>query len=408
MIGSAVERAVRTRLGIDPAAVGDSTVARAVAARMRATGATTPEGYLVRLQLADELTALGEELLVPETWFFRGGRRLFDQLGDFLSRRASSNPARPARALCVPCSTGEEPYSLAIACHDRGLTAERVRIDGVDMSPAHLARAATAVYTASAVREPGCDPRSAHFRATGGRWELLPHLRQAVHFQRANFTDPAALAGVPPYDLILCRNLFIYLTPDGRKRATAHLDRLLAVDGWLCLSPAEADRLPRGRFTPVGLPEWCIFRRADAAAPPSPKAPEPPAGVAHPPPVPHPPCPQEPPALPEATRDSPATLQTARTLADSGRLADARRVCERVIAADPVSADGHALLGVILMAEGKAAEAADLFRKTLYLAPDHPDALAHMLVLAERRQDAAQVIALRRRLARRTAGETTT
>ncbi|MEO2090274.1 MAG: CheR family methyltransferase, partial [Gemmataceae bacterium] len=169
---SPVEQVIRDRLGIDPAAVGESAVAAALAARMRATGAATPDTYFPRLADTAELDALADELVVPETWFFRGGRRMFDAIAGHLARRSARAPDRVARALSVPCSTGEEPFSLAIALSETGLASDRFRIDAVDISAAHLARATAALYSASAFREPGPDPRPVHFRLTAGRWEL--------------------------------------------------------------------------------------------------------------------------------------------------------------------------------------------------------------------------------------------
>ena len=404
-----VEQVIRDRLGLDPAAVGEPAVAAAVAARLRATGVTSPDDYIPRLADPAEVSALADELVVPETWFFRGGRRLFDALAGHLARRSARAPDRVVRALSVPCSTGEEPFSLAVALHETGLTSDRFRIDAVDVSAAHLARATAALYSASAFREPGPDPRPVHFRETGGRWELLPHLRRAVRFHQANLTNPDFLAGEPPYDLVLCRNLFIYLTLDGRERATAHLERRLAADGWLCLSPAEAVRLPPGRFVTVGPSEWCVYRRADvSSAPPRPPAARPAAGARRLPAVPATKPEGRPLNRTTAADPLPATLTAARELADAGRLAEAERACEGALTAHPDSADGYALLGVILQAEGKTDAAAAAFRKGLYLDPEHPEALAHLLVHAEQRQDAAQAAALRRRLTRRAARETPT
>jgi chemotaxis protein methyltransferase WspC len=95
-------------------------------------------------------------------------------------------------------------------------------------------------------------------------------------------------------------------------------------------------------------------------------------------------------------------FDAARRLADAGNLVEARKACEKACADHPGSADGYALLGAILQAEGNATAAGNAFRKALYLVPDHPDALAHLIVLAERRGDTDQAAALRRRLARLT------
>jgi chemotaxis protein methyltransferase WspC len=409
MTPTAVETAVRERLGLEPAALGPSGLTRAVETRVRATRSPSVEAYLPLLLASAEANALAGELAIPETWFFRGGRRLFDGLADFLLRRSARTPGKPARALSIPCSTGEEPYSLAIALYERLAPPDAVRIDAVDVSAPHLERGTAGLYPDASFRESGINPRPTHFAPAADRWQLLPHLRQAVQFRQANVTDTSFLPGEPPYDLIICRNLFIYLTADGRKRAMAHLDRLLAPDGRLCLSAAEADRLPAGKFAHDGPNEFCVFVRASAATTSGVFPATQPAsggsgvksGVFARPPIPlPPPTPVVPPPsvpLPAAPSSS---FELARVLADAGKLPESRAACEQACAANPGSADGYPLLGAILLAEGNAVAAGNAFRKALYLAPDHPDALAHLLVLADRRGDADQADALRRRLAR--------
>ncbi len=404
MTPTALETAVRERLGVEPESLGPTGLARAVEARVRATRSPSVEAYLPLLLAATEANALAGELAVPETWFFRGGRRLFDGLTDFLLRRSARTPGKPPRALSIPCSTGEEPYSLAIALHERLAPPHAVHIDAIDVSAPHLDRGTAGLYPEASFRESGFDPRPTHFARAADRWQLLPHLRQMVHFRQANVADPSFLLGEAAYDLIICRNLFIYLTADGRKRAMVHLDRLLAPDGRLCLTAAEADRLPAGKFAPDGPNEFCVFVRASAGntsgiflTTATPTA-SPVGGsgaksgvfnrVTLPPP----------PAVPLPA--VPLPFDAARRLADAGNLIEARMACEQACSDNPGSADGYALLGAILMAEGNAVAAGNAFRKSLYLAPDHPDALSHLVVLAERRGDADQADALRRRLAR--------
>ncbi len=396
----AIDTVVRERLGLDPSTLGVNVLDRAAAARMHARGLTDPAVYAAQLVAdAAEREALAADLAVPETWFFRGGRALFDRLAGFVAGRATG---APARVLSIPCSTGEEPFSLAIALHERSLAATDFVIDAVDLSERALARATAARYGAFAFREAGADVRPAYFRPVEDQWELLPHLRAAVRFRAGNLTDPLFLAGERAYDLILCRNLFIYLTPDARIRALANFDRLLAPDGRLCVTHGEADRLPPNRFQPDGPTETGIYRRtgADAAIPKrtAPHGTPAPETVARPAPPPAP----TPVAAPKTD-----TLAAARALADAGRLDDARAMCERLLRARSTDADALALLGVVHLAAGRADEAFDTFRKVLYLVPDHAEALTHMLSLYERRGDAAGAAALRRRLARTTRPEGT-
>jgi chemotaxis protein methyltransferase WspC len=200
--------------------------------------------------------------------------------------------------------------------------------------------------------------------------------------------------------LILCRNLFIYLTPDGRRRAMAALDRLLASDGWLCLTPGEADRLPPGSFAPVAPTEFGIYRRASARSAlfavveVQRPAPSQPSVIAEPLPDVQPPVPTLAPVPPQPS------LELARALADAGRLAAARELCESLLRDGAGTPEAHTLLGVVHQAEGHPDAAVEAFRKALYLAPGHREALSHMIVLCDRKGDAAQAAAFRQRLAR--------
>jgi chemotaxis protein methyltransferase WspC len=421
---AAVEALVRERIGLDPASLGAATLPRVVAGRLRVRGLASADGY-ARLLTSDstEWGALVAELVVPETWFFRGGRAYFVHLARWARERPRG---RPVRVLSVPCSTGEEPYSLAVALDEAGVPPTAFRIDGVDLSTDHLKRAATGRYTDFAFREAGPDPRPRYFQeVSGGKWELLPRVREAVRFRPGNLVEDGFLAGEAPYDLILCRNLFIYLTDPARARALANLDRLLAADGRLCLTPAEADRLPADRFVADGPAALAVFRRAGVAHDlkrtpvgrveealrrgPTPTANDPTGASRHraAPAVGVGPRRLDPTyegASPTASAQSPSPsphdpVQAVRELADAGHLTDARTACERALAGTP-TASLFSLLGVIHLAAGRPGDAAAAFRKALYLDPDHPEALTHMIVVCEQRGDPGQAAGLRRRLAR--------
>ena len=91
MNARAVETVVRERLGLDPAALGPHILERAVEARIRARGLIDPALYTARLMTdVAERNALAAELAVSETWFFRGGRALFERLGDRASHAAAA------------------------------------------------------------------------------------------------------------------------------------------------------------------------------------------------------------------------------------------------------------------------------------------------------------------------------
>jgi chemotaxis protein methyltransferase WspC len=430
MNASGVETVIRERLGLDTAALGPSVLPRTIENRMKAKEETVLESYLRSLTTdPHEIEALAEELVVSESWFFRGGLPLYQALAEFVADRTGSRPVgSPVRLLSLPCSTGEEPLSLAISIHKLGVPTTMYEIDAVDLSSAHVEAAKAGVYSAFAFREPGVDIRPTYFTKINASWIPLPKIRQVVNYRTGNIVDPLFMRNALPYDLILCRNLFIYLTPDGRKKAIAALDRLLAPNGSLCVTAAEADRLPAGHFASVGPIEFGFYRRIETVnsfnsanklktviAPPS-------TAIANP--VPR----QQHTTFSSASamtsdRDrnelrekkslktsdvvnpNSNTLERARDLADAGRLSEARDACEEIIRTQSDLPDAYSLLGVIHQAEGRVSEAAKAFRKALYLSPDHLESLTHMIVLCNARGDTAQAAVLQKRAMRLAAGD---
>ena len=123
---------------------------------------------------ADEVQALVEEVVVPESWFFRDDRP-FEVLADFARAGWLVDPARPPlSALSLPCAGGEEPYSIAMTLLEAGLPAGRFRVDAVDVSARSLARAIAGVYGPNSFRGAGRRLRPAYFREQNGAFTLDP------------------------------------------------------------------------------------------------------------------------------------------------------------------------------------------------------------------------------------------
>src|SRR5262249_25110124 len=152
--------------------------------------------------------ALLDDLTVPETWFFRGGE-LFAHLAQQVATESRVRPAdQPYRVLSVPCSTGEEPYSLVIALVERGNASGAWTIDGVDLQASYLERAKQGKFGDFAFRQTPPDLKERYFRPAEDGWVLSPSIRSMVRFRQDNLLAPLFLAGEEQFDLILCRNLF--------------------------------------------------------------------------------------------------------------------------------------------------------------------------------------------------------
>jgi chemotaxis protein methyltransferase WspC len=408
-----IDALLEEAMGLDSTSIGSSSIERAVHARMAQLGAATLRDYWQRLvSSADELQELIELVVVPETWFFRD-REAFAELarGATTQRRAPSST--PLRLLSLPCSTGEEPYSMAMALQDAGLPPESFRIDAVDISARALAHAARGVYGKNSFRGDDLAFRARHFDETAHGYCLRDPIRRSVRFLQGNVHAADFLSGVEPYDTIFCRNLLIYFDRPTQQRAIAVLDRMLSTTGVLFVGPAETSLFLDQNFVPLRVPLAFALRRAGktpleqapgtqarqsavVAAKAAPvrgarqtARPSQSARVAARPPT--PPTPPAPPVKP---------LDRASDLADQGRFAEALTLCEAELRNHGPSAQVFYLLGLIYSADGLLAAADRSYRKALYLDKDHHDAMLHLAALLEQQGETREPKMLRQRARR--------
>lgn len=416
-----VEALLRDSMGLSPASIGSPAIARAVQQRMHERGIATVEDYLPRLQGSrTELAALIELVVVPETWFFRD-RAPFEALAHYARRHWLTAPAAtPVRILSVPCSTGEEPYTIVMALLDAGLPPARFRVDAVDISEVNLERARTARYGEHSFRGDDIGFRKRYFMPDGDRYRLRPDVTERVRFLHGNLLAPGFLSGEAPYDALFCRNLLIYFDRETQARALRVIERLLARPGLLFLGHAESGVMVGRDFTTLDQP--CSFAfvhggRGIAAttAPPPPfavsarrRAAVRPATRSTPRATPHtaPRSAGRPHALPESRPKVPAiperdpALAAATQLANEGHLAEAAALCERHLREQGPDAQAFHLLGLLREAVGEPDEAEACLRKAIYLDPSHYEALTHLATLLEGKGDHANAELMRQRARR--------
>jgi chemotaxis protein methyltransferase WspC len=126
---------LRAKIGLEPGSVGAAWLASRVRARMEVTKVDSVARYSELASTSpDELAELAEEVVIPETWFFRDETpfQLFARY--VVSEWLPLHGGRPLRVLSVPCASGEEPYSIAIVLLDAGLRPDQLRIDAESSS----------------------------------------------------------------------------------------------------------------------------------------------------------------------------------------------------------------------------------------------------------------------------------
>jgi len=402
---------LKETIGLDVTSVGPAIIERAVRQRSIVAQAVSADEYWrTLLGSRDEQQALIEAVIVPETWFFRYPES-FVTLAKLASKRlAEINNLRALRILSLPCSTGEEPYSIAMALLDAGLKPHQFKVDGLDVSPLSVEKARRALYGKNSFRGDDIAFRDRHFIAEGESYRLDQRVLEQVRLQVGNLLDPALLAGEPPFDFVFCRNLLIYFDQPTQKQVFEVLKCLTHVDGVLFIGPAEGSLLGRLGMRSIGIPQSFAFSRQGTADPdPLPvfvPAPLPvPQPLRNPPPAPvrsRPFAQVAPPRLAPANSgsDTAALLANIAVLADEGKSAEARAACESYLRSHEPVAQVFYWLGLLSDVAGNTLEAQGFYRKALYLEPQHPEALMHLAGLLQAQGDAMGARRLQERAAR--------
>ncbi len=403
MVLSAIATLVSETISLDPEIIGSIRMARAVETRRVDCKLPDIKSYWIRLQTsAEELEELIELLIVPETWFFRDGKP-FDYLTTYVtSERLRSPSLKPLQLLSIPCSTGEEPYSMAIALLEAGLYSKQFAIDALDISHRSIAKAKRGVYTKNSFRGDPWTNIQRYFQETPGGYELSQSVRTLVNFQQGNVLT--FLEGQSKrYDIIFCRNLLIYLKSEACEQILEAIDRLLIPGGLLFLGSSETGKMVAPNYEYIRQPFTFAYRKQDLAqtlpdlpisrglvSKPSPRA-------------------QTLPNLPTSrglvSKPSPvetylADLPTARKLADEGNLASATTLCQNYLKKHPTSGEAYLLLGELYQADQKKDQAEQCFQRAIYLDPHSEVGLVHLALLKESQGDTVKAKQIQERIKR--------
>jgi chemotaxis protein methyltransferase WspC len=419
---ASLTRLLSERLGLSPELLGFVAVERALDVVLGGSGSQPRADRIAHLLQGkgEEWQMLVDEITVPETWFFRD-REPFQLLASYIREKwRPTNPTGPFQVICIPCASGEEPYSVAIALLDAGLQANRIRIDAGDVSERALARARRGVYGKSSFREKRDQSAEQYFLRCPEGWRIREEVAALVRFEKANLLDLSLYRQRAPYNAVFCRNALIYLEDRVRREVIASLRDLLHADGLLFTGHSELMPFLAAGFQQVDHPQSFACRKGDHA----PRT-EGSAGVV-------PPCgsgatpPENEGLLPggessfrrsriatvaaatspqgkQPRRIAPANarrplsvdqaaapppgIEEAGQLADRGELGAATAICERLLAEGTRDPDVYSLLGVLSESGEKLEAAEDLFRKALFLDPNHYPSLLHMSLLCERHGD---------------------
>jgi chemotaxis protein methyltransferase CheR len=182
------------------------------------------------------LDSLIDSLLVHETYFFRDPLPLEVVADDVaLAVRTGRRP----RIWCAACSTGEEPLTLAMMLHQRGVL-DDVSLLATDYSQRALERAQRSEHNLRSMRALPAGIEGRYLEVVEGRPMVRSDIVAAVMWRRLNLVDEAAIAALGTFDAILCRNVLIYFRDDRAQRVVESLTRVLRPGGTLVVGTSES------------------------------------------------------------------------------------------------------------------------------------------------------------------------
>jgi len=403
---SALERVLRARGGLVFQALRRSALEVSAAKVMQRIGVPDATAFVELLgqngPVFDDLMA---EVTVGETYFFREAAQ-FAVLRETIipDLRKHETPTKKVRVWSAGCSTGEEPYSLAIAFAEAGVDSYVV---GTDVSRERLGAARRGTYRRWSFR--GVSPAviDRYFKESGETFVLSPNVRRAVEFRYLNLASdcyPDLSSGVWGMDLIFCRNVLIYFDRETIGRVASAMLESLADDGWIVLGSADPPLSDFVKCEVVRTPAGLVYRRAGTRGVAAtkrrelPREQRDPFGVSarqddRPTPIPaqdDPPrrtVPQDEPRQaslpPDHTRGNAA--RNVRLLANAGRLAEAGRACAAALDQQRDDPELYYLHAILLAEGGQFAESARAAKRALYL--DRNMVVAHLALGAALRRE---------------------
>lgn len=242
-------------------------IERRLQERMTKVGVCEFPSYFAILQTGGpEAEQLINSITVNETYFYREDYQLCcltrSLLPEIVKRRGAGDLVR---IWSVPCSTGEEPYSVAIWLLENWalVDAYNIEIVGSDIDTRVLAEASVGIYGERALSRLPPDLVGRYFQSMGDRQQIIQDLRELVKFTRANLMDASTVAAQGLFDIIFCRNVLIYFDDASRLGASHNLYEALNRGGFICLGHSESMARISDRFDVRRFEDAIVYQRPE-------------------------------------------------------------------------------------------------------------------------------------------------
>ncbi len=374
-----IQKLMEEKIGLHPHSLSPNNWAACVQKRMEACQCQTIGEYFAHLlNSLTEMQQMIHMIVIPETWFFRE-KRCFDFLKVFAKdNQEKYRKGRPLRILSLGCSTGEEPYSVVMCLLEAAMPLGSFRVEAVDVSKESLDFAQKGIYGKNSFRDKNLEYQRRYFNQVENGYQLKDEIRFSVRYKRGNVVDYPNSQSQNKYDVVLCRNLLIYLSPQLQYNLLKRIEKALMTQGILLLGEAEYDKIRHLDFQTVkygNISAYCkkeeekdrlsykteLFHEIDQILSSGKENEE----------------------VKEGKSKKDIDYEKARELADRGRLIEAQLSIEDYIKKFGSDARAFYLQGIIQHAMGRESQAYRLFQKAFYLDPGNEEAKTYLDLMAD-------------------------
>jgi chemotaxis protein methyltransferase CheR len=270
---SMISEVIASRMGLHFPVERWTLLSRNLASAAREFGYNNMTGFIQWLLSAQlnngQMEILAAHLTISETYFWREPQ-VFTTLTDFILPaliKSKKKKRKSIRIWSAGCSTGEEPYSIAIALHKTipKIKDWNITIIATDINSKALIKARTGIYNPWSFRNSPLWLKSSYFQLNLDRkYEIIPEIRKMVGFYCCSLTEDNYLSdfgNIDTLDIIFCRNVLMYFTYEWADKISQKLFNSLSEEGWLIVSSCELSSRLFTKLTPVNFPGAILYRK---------------------------------------------------------------------------------------------------------------------------------------------------
>lgn len=231
--------------------------------RLQVNGLSSFEDYLYLIQYSTngkELDHLFDAITTNETFFFRESQQTDLFIDVIVPKVIEQNGKEEVKVWSAACSTGEEPYTIAMLLKEKK-GAVRAEVIATDISRGVIESAKRGVYNNYSVRNVPEAYLKKYFAANGQNFELSPAIKSMVAFQQMNLTDEKIIRSMARKDVIFCRNVLIYFDDRAKQKVVSLLYDSLKPKGYLFTGASESLHSISRAFRPIAINKVIVYQK---------------------------------------------------------------------------------------------------------------------------------------------------